>query len=384
MQAFNIYIPTRIVFGEGRLKEAGELIAPLALSVAIVTGRGSMRSAGFLDELVESLEAAGVEVPMMIEGTPPNPTVEFIDDSVRRLKEYVPGGVDMVIGLGGGSALDTAKALAFSLVNDGPVWEYITPSEEKRQPQRVPLPVVEIPSTSGTGSETSPNAVITNASESAKCPLSGPYLFPRIAIVDPRLPATMPKKLTVATAIDTWSHVFENFTQGMNDPFRDMLDVEAMRIVGRWLPVVVENPDDMEARSQLAIASFLGGMVLGISGAHVGHALEHPISAVTNCSHGEGLAFVLRGVTSFIEKVLPGRAEVAAATLPGEGGLGARYRAFAKLVGADFSPADIGLSENDFERIASLAMSTMAGACRRAPSTVDEQTLTDILKMSLE
>jgi len=384
MEPFNVYFPTRIVFGEGKLKETGDFVAPLAPSVCVVTGHASMRKTGFLDELLESLERAGVEVPLVIEGTPPNPTVEFIDDGVQRMKEFIPGGVEMVVGLGGGSSLDAAKALAFSAVNDGSIWEYITPTGAKRQPQRVPLPVVEIPSTSGTGSETSCNAVITNPAEEAKCALSGPYLFPRLAIVDPRLPAAMPRKLTAATGIDAWSHVFENFTQCMNDPFTDALNLEALRIVPRWLPEAVEKPSDMEARSHLTVASMMGGMVLGVSGAHVGHALEHPISALTNCPHGEGLAFVLKGVTAWIEKVLPERAAMVEATLPGDGTLSRRYRSLLRRIDCDVMPEDVGLEEAHFDKIAALAMKTMAGAVKRAPVTVDEKTLRDILDMSME
>ena len=156
-----------------------------------------------------------------------------------------------------------------------------------------------------------------------------------------------------------------------------------MATSARRLPVVVEKPDDMEARSELAVASFYGGMALGVSGAHVGHALEHPISAITNCAHGEGLAFVLKGVASWIEKVLPERAGVVRDTLPGDGGVGERYRSFIKSVDADIMPGDIGLEEKDFDRIASLAVTTMAGALRRAPVPVDEKALREILDMSM-
>ncbi|MBN1808686.1 MAG: iron-containing alcohol dehydrogenase [Planctomycetes bacterium] len=384
MEDFTIYMPTRIVFGEGRLKDAGELVAPYAERAVVVTGRSSMKNAGFLDELVESLEASGVAVPLLIEGTPPNPTVDFVDESVGRLKEYVPGEVDIVIGLGGGSALDSAKALAFSCANEGSVWEYISPSGEKKQPARIPLPTMMIPSTSGTGSETSCAAVISNTAEGAKVPLAGPYLFPRMAVIDPRLPATMPPRLTAATGIDTWSHVFENYTQSTSDPFTDLVNVETMRLVGEWLPAAVAQPSDMEARSRMAVASFYGGFSLGISGAHVGHALEHPISAITDCPHGEGLAFVLKGVTSWLEQVSPERAALVAALLPGEGALGTRYRQFLQSVGMDRTPSDLGFAENDFDRIATLALDTMGGACNRAPVPVGKQDLVAILAKCLE
>lgn len=380
MWDFDFYSPTRIVFGEGKLAELGPLASVLSDGVVILTGRSSMKDEGFLDEAVESIENSGVRVVAIVEGVPPNPTRAFVNGT-RDLLAGSREDFQVVIGLGGGSALDAAKAVAFALANPGDIWDYIDP-KTKKQPHDVPLPTIAVPSTAGTGSETSRNAVITNPELPAKCALSGPWLFPRIAVIDPRLSATQPPRLAAATAVDTFSHLFENFTQNVNDPVTDLFNLEGIRLVVEFLPKALDDPGNLEHRAALALASAYGGIVLGISGAHIGHALEHPISARKDVSHGEGLAAVLPGLMERLEEHLPERMAKVRDVFEGEGPLAERFVAFLDKVRLEVSLDGLGVGEDEDPAVAQDAFDTMKGAIDRAPFIPTHDDLVDILQRS--
>lgn len=380
MWSFEYYAPTKIVFGSGRLREIGNSAGVFGDCTVIITGRAAMRTHGFLAEATDALEMAGVEVAAVVEGTPPNPTSGFINGVTARLAEQADR-IDAVIGLGGGSSLDAAKAVAFCLRNPGDVWDYCNPAG-KKPPQNVPLPVIAAPSTAGTGSETSMNAVLTNPAAPAKVPLAGPWLFPRVALVDPRLASKQPPRLAAATAVDAFSHLFENYTQKMSDPITDLLNLEGMRLVCTHLPPALKHPETAEHWEALALASMYGGMVLGVSGAHVGHALEHPISARTDVAHGEGLAALLPGLMERLENALPERVARVVELLPAGGGLAERFVQFLEAVGLRVTLPGLGVHEDDFETIADDALATMKGAVAKAPFEAGKSALVHILERS--
>ena len=363
------YVPVRVLFGRGRLRELGCVSAPLGKKALVVAGRGSMRRLGFLDAALESLRAAGLDAEAL-EGTPPNPTTDFIDRGAGVARE---GKFDLVVALGGGSALDAAKGIAVCATNEGRVWEYVKKSDEDPRPvEKAPLPLVSLPSTSGTGSETTPYAVITNPRTHEKPALVSPGIFFRATIIDPELPSGMPPRLTAATGIDTFAHAFENYTSANRHPVAHALDVAAMEAVASLLPRAVEYGEE-EARDGMAWASAMGGVVLALSGAHMIHGMEHPVSGHFDVAHGEGLSALLPASVRHFGRGVPENVARVARILgeePGEDPAEACARGIERLlekVGLRLSLREIGVERSLIPRLAEDAMRTMGRTVRRAP-----------------
>ncbi len=382
------HVPVRVIFGRGRLAELGQVCAPLGKRALVVTGKGSMRRLGFLDEALESLRASGLDAEAF-EGTPPNPTTDFVDEGALVARH---GERDLIVGLGGGSALDAAKGIAVCARNEGGVWNYVKSSDKDPRPiQHPPLPLVSVPSTSGTGSETTPYAVITNPETHEKPALISPQLFFRASIIDPELPSRMPERLTAATGIDTFAHAFENFTSTNEHPVAHALDVAAMEAVAQFLARAVEYGDE-EARDRMAWASARGGASLALSGGQMVHGMEHPVSGHFDVAHGEGLAALLPACIRHFGKGCPEKAARVARILGEEPAKGAEddpaeacargVEALLEKVGLRLTLKDIGVERSAIARLAEDAMRTMGRTVRRAPVETGRDDLVRIYEES--
>jgi alcohol dehydrogenase YqhD (iron-dependent ADH family) len=292
MQNFVFYNPIKMIFGPGELKKIGTEAKALGRKAMIVTGKGSSSKFNILSETLGYLKNENVEI-IIFDKIEPNPRTTTIDMAARIARE---GNCDLVIGLGGGSPMDAAKAVAAAAAANVPIWDLISHGQTPK-PLTKALPIIEIPTLAATGSEGNAGGVFTNWETHEKAVLSNPILFPKVSIIDPVLTLTVPENYTIDGGIDIICHVIEGFFTGVeNTPIQDRLALSIVRTVMDNLPVVIGNPKDINARSQLSWASTvaLSGLInQGRGGAYPLHAMQHALSGHYDISHGRGLAILL-------------------------------------------------------------------------------------------
>jgi alcohol dehydrogenase class IV len=278
--------PTEIRFGQGKLDELGEVVAALGQRALLVTGpvRDARRSP--VERALASLRKAGV-VTAHFAGVVQNPTTESVDAGAAMARAF---RAEVVVGLGGGSSMDTAKAVAVGATHPGSAWDYLF---FKKEPTAATLPVVAVPTTSGTGSHVTQVAVMTETATRTKSAVYHPRVFPRVAIVDPDLMTSVPPHVTGSTGFDVMAHAFESFIHVGGNPYADVLAVEALGLVRRHLPTAVRDGTDLEARQGMAWADTLAGLCIATAGVTLPHGIGMTVGGfVPHVMHGESLAVV--------------------------------------------------------------------------------------------
>jgi alcohol dehydrogenase class IV len=296
---FEFATAAQIVFGPGRLAEVGPLAARLGSRALVVTG-SSRRHAGRLHGLLG--EAGIASEAFAFAGEPSVATVAAGLAAARR------AGAELVIGLGGGSALDAAKAIAGFLGNPGDPLDYL---EVVGQNLPLPLPArpwIAIPTTAGTGAEVTRNAVLAVPERGAKVSLRSPHLFARVALVDPELTLGLPPELTAATGMDALTQLLEAYVCSRANPQTDALCVAGLALAARTLPRTFAQPDDLAARTDLALASLWSGMALTNAGLGAVHGLAAPIGGMFPAPHGAVCAALLAPVMAANLAALASRA----------------------------------------------------------------------------
>lgn len=294
MKDFEIHIQTQLLFGAGKEREFYKRLEALGKRIFIVIGGGSVKRLGYLDRVREGLEKENISV-QVFEGIEPNPTAGTINNAA---KEAAGFSADVILALGGGSAMDAAKAVA-GLVYAGEedIWPYVL-GEPKAGRMEGALPVAAIPTTAATASEVTPHSVISKPEIKGKSPISYPFLRPAVSWLNPDFTLELPLTPTRDGASDILSHVFENYLLGGNQsPLADYYSEGVMATVLETLPLVAAEPDNYELRARLLWASNLalnGYQMAGRQPAgFVMHGIEHAISGFYhNIAHGRGLATI--------------------------------------------------------------------------------------------
>ena len=232
---FDAFVPTRLVFGAGRLAEAGTLARSLGRRALIVTSRSAMARLGYTGRLQESLTAAGLQ-SSVFQDLGPAPTTDNVDRAADLAREF---HADLIIGMGGGSALDCAKAVAGVAPGRMTSADYLH-GRAPIGPETLPL--LAIPTTSGTGSEMNRSAILVDPGQCQKDGIRSDFLFPRVALVDPRLTYDMPTAVTAQTGFDTLTHAVESYVSAKSQPLADVLALDAMATVITELPLVLTQP----------------------------------------------------------------------------------------------------------------------------------------------
>lgn len=291
---FTFFVPTQIRFGAGKLNELKTIAPTLGNRVLLVTRprKGSLKATY---EVVEKLlEEVGLSYTYFDEVIP-NPTLEGVEKGIELAVE---NQVDFVIGIGGGSVLDTAKLIAFLTTPSGAIdWEaalskYSNPFAVGPSPDSA-LPFIAVSTTSGTGSHCTQAAVVSDTVKQEKITLFHSGLFPSIAIVDPELMCSVPPTVTAATGFDAFTHAFESFLGGRTSPLTEAMSLEAIRLIFENLPAVLKDPHNTSLRTRLAWADTLAGMCLANGGADLPHPLGEIIGGICpRIAHGETLAMV--------------------------------------------------------------------------------------------
>jgi len=299
-------IPQRVVFGNGVLDTVGKEASRLGSRAYVVAAEGSMQKLGFLPRTVTRLKEAGLATNVF-DGVQPNPTTVAVEQLAADVKKKgrLP---DVIIALGGGSAIDFGKALAVALVTEPPVWDYVQRAgyTPKKAPQSTP-PVIAIPTTAGTGSEVTSWSVITNPSTGAKPAIYDPAILPKVALVDPELTRSLPPALTAETGFDVLSHALEAYTGTLASPFSDLVALEAIRLVGANIETAVNRGNDDTARSNMAWASTLAGLAIEHAGTHLVHNMAHALGGVLDLPHGKSIAVCLPFVMEYCVDAAPER-----------------------------------------------------------------------------
>jgi alcohol dehydrogenase class IV len=326
LSVFEFSTATEIVFGSGRIAELGKRAAAFGRRALVVTGSRPERNAAALAQLRE----AGLSLTLLAVAGEPTTELARRGVELARLAE-----VELVIGIGGGSALDAAKAIAALLPNGGDPLEYLEVVGRGRALESPSLPCLAVPTTAGTGSEVTKNAVLQAEAEGVKVSLRGLSLLPRLALVDPALTLSVPKEVTAATGLDALTQVMEPFVSKARGPLTDALCLEGMRRAARSLLRAFREPSDLEAREDLALASLFGGLALANAKLGAVHGFAGPLGGALGAPHGALCARLLPEVM---------QTNLAVARERGETDVVARYGVIASLLtGTNDSAPELGI-----------------------------------------
>ena len=281
---FNFSTAARIIFGPGSIMEAPQLIGALGQRAFLVTGRTIDRA----QALLENLTKAGIKTKTYsVSG---EPTIADVMAGVQRAREVKS---DIVIGIGGGSAIDTGKAIAALITNEGEPLDYLEVIGHGKKITKESAPYVAIPTTSGTGAEVTANAVLFSPENKVKVSLRSPLMLPKVAIIDPELTYSLPPTLTASTGMDALTQLIEPYVSNEANPLTDIICDKGMRLAAESLILAYKENTNLEARNNMAMASLFGGLALQNAKLGAVHGFAGPIGGMFPAPHGSICAKLL-------------------------------------------------------------------------------------------
>jgi len=298
LNVFEFMTIGRIYFQPGSIKKLGEEVKTLrGRKVLLVTDKG-VRNSGVLTKAIESLEKEGLSY-VVFDEVEPNPSLETAQKGYALLKEK---GCDILAAVGGGSPMDTAKAIGIQATNPEPLLKY----EGSNKVVNPLPPLIAVPTTAGTGSEVTGASVITDRTRKYKTPIRSPFLIPRVALLDPEVLATLPPLVLASTGMDALTHAYETFVSTLTNPISQALAYDSMRLIGKYLRALYANPDNREAQGHMMLASTMAGMAFFNGRLGMVHALAHPLGGVFDTPHGMANAILLPHCMDFSRMAAPG------------------------------------------------------------------------------
>ncbi|HEB3532418.1 TPA: iron-containing alcohol dehydrogenase [Burkholderia cenocepacia] len=294
MTTYHFQTVRHIVHGAGSLATLPDKLALLDTPVkriALIT-QPSMEALGIVDRVIESLDAKDVDV-RIIRGVELEPTIGNVETVFN--EQIAPFAPQAILSIGGGSVLDAAKLFAVRLTNDEPLRNWLGIDLIKHPG----VPMILVPTTAGTGSEVTPNAIVTLPDESLKVGIVSRHLLPQIVILDPELTLGLPKPITAATGMDAFVHALESYISTKANPISDMYAMESMRLIGANIVDAYENGQSLKAREAMMLGSMYGGLALTAAGTAAVHALAYPLGGMFNVTHGVANAMLLPHVMAF-------------------------------------------------------------------------------------
>ena len=355
---FSYFRPVRLLFGSHVADQIGTKAKEYGKHALIVTGRGSTKRSGLLDRTIELLAKEGVKATVFNK-VEPNPLTTTVMEGAALARE---AGCDLVIGMGGGSMMDAAKAVAFCAVNDGDVSEYIACTRTGTGC----LPILLIPTTCGTGSEANPFAVLTNPETMDKKSLWGDLIYPKISFIDPELMKTMPADVLASVGFDALSHNMEGYLATRSQPITDQLALHAISLSAKSLPAVYQGKGTQEDWENITLASLLGGIVINTAGVGGGHGMEHPVSGMYNVVHGKGLAALTPPIFRHSYDTKPERYATISRLLGGkdETDCAEAVERFLESINLKCKLRDLGVEESGIEWLTDNCVNVFAGSMR--------------------
>lgn len=380
------YIPTRVIFGAGCLEELGSVELPGTKAVIFITNGGSMVKTGILGRVEKLLDRRGIAY-VLFDEVSPNPTKAEVMRAVGLAKRE---GCDFVIGLGGGSSIDAAKAAAMMMKNGGDLWDYAAGTGGKKQAKGA-APIIAITTTAGTGTETNQYSVVTNEATNEKLDFTTKDMFPHTSIIDPELMVTLPRGLTVYQGFDALFHAAECYiTNDHENKLLDLYAEESIGIVTRWLPVAADKGDDIEARAYMAYAAdVLSGYCEALVFPTSHHIIAQSLGGLYPAmEHGVTLIVLTEAYYTKLKKLVPeildalgaAMGEPAAPGDPGQSYINGLVRLMEATGVRYLKMSDYGVDPADFPRLADMVVDVVGIDYERY--TLTKQDVTDILEAS--
>ncbi|MDM5247518.1 iron-containing alcohol dehydrogenase [Lysinibacillus sp. G4S2] len=275
---FNFNLPTSIEFGNGTVNNVGKRAKELGGKKALIITDKGLAQTGILKRVTDSLEQEGIPFLVYDEITPNPKDV----DCVKAYEQFKGENIDLLLGLGGGSSMDTAKAIGVLFTHEGELKDRYGFNLLERDI----TPLICIPTTSGTGSEVTTGSVITDTITKQKEAILDIKLAPKLAIVDPELTLSLPKSITAATGMDALTHAIEAYTSNIAEPISDALSLYAIEIIAKYLPLAVEDGNNLEARQNMLVGSLIAGMAFTHADLGAVHAMAEPLGGLYDTPHG--------------------------------------------------------------------------------------------------
>ncbi|MBF0198059.1 MAG: iron-containing alcohol dehydrogenase [Planctomycetes bacterium] len=393
-QTFDYYMPTKIIFGPGRLNELEKKAnIPGKKALIVISAGGSMKKYGYLDRVINALKINDID-SVVYDKIQPNPISDHVDEGGKVARDE---GCDFVIGLGGGSSMDSAKSIAIMAKNPGVYWDYINGGSGGGQPPKEgALPIICITTTAGTGTEADPWTVITKEETQEKIGWGCDHTFPKMSIVDPELMVSIPPVYTAYQGMDAFFHAAEGYLANVNQPASDLHCLSAISLIAKNLPIAVEDGSNIDARGKVAWANTQSGIVESLSCVISHHSLEHAISAIfPDIPHGAGLVSTSVAYFTALAKKSPERfPEMAEAMGEDLTGLNAEEKALAfvtaleKLIAAcnlqELRLSDFGVKKADAKNIVDNAYENMGFLFTLDPVKFEAEEMVSIIEACCE
>ncbi len=384
MKNFVNFIPTRLFFGAGSLSNLSTMELPGDKALVVISAGTSMRKFGYLDSVVAHLEKQGVTCTIY-DKILPNPIKDHVMEAAALCRE---NGCNFVVGLGGGSTIDSAKSIAMMACNEGDYWDYIEGGTGKGQaPVGGVLPIIAIPTTAGTGTEIDPWTVVTHNCE--KIGYGFDLTFPVSAIVDPELMLSIPSHLTAYQGFDAFFHAAEGYIAKIATPISELYSLKSIELLYKSLPTACADGQNVAAREDVALASTLAGMVESTSSCTSEHSLEHAMSAYyPELPHGAGLIAISVAYFSSFINTCPERLIAMATAMTGvqatapEEFIAALQEMQNRCGVGSIALSDWGIKADDMEKFATNARDTMGGLFSRDPRELSHDECVEIYRQS--
>ncbi|XPV77306.1 MAG: iron-containing alcohol dehydrogenase [Desulfovibrio sp.] len=392
MLEFQMYMPTRIIFGPDKLEELGSTphLPAGSKAMIVISGGGSMIRNGYLDRVQGLLSENGVS-SIVYDKIRPNPESAQVEEAAEIVKAQE---IDFIVGLGGGSSIDSAKAIALLSTNGGKYWDYMSGGTGGNKKPRIPaLPIVAIPTTAGTGTEADPWTVITKTGGNEKIGWGNDSTFPKLSIVDPKLTLSVPPRTTAYTGMDAFFHAVEAYLATCSQPSSNMLALEAVHLISHYLPLAVKEGDNLDARTALMWANTAAGLCETYSSCISQHSIEHAISGFyPDVPHGAGLTMLSKSYFSYLLQIKPERFEELALAMGDESVYDMapedRPQAFITALDrlieqaglGDEKLSNYGVKKEDIPAMAKCAFDTMGGLFEITPIKMNEDDVVAILE----
>ena len=358
--------PTTIRFGAGRIRELGDACTYAGIDKPLLVTDRILADLPITEQLLGLLGKAGFE-KSLFGAVDPNPTDINLEAGIFTFKE---GGHDGIVALGGGSAIDLGKLIAFMSNQTRPVWDFEDVGDNwRRADAAVISPIVAVPTTAGTGSEVGRAAVIVNSKDHVKKIIFHPKVLPSIAICDPELTVGMPPTITVGTGMDAFAHCLEAFSSPLYHPMSHGIALEGMRLVTEHLPRVVQDAKNIESRAHMMSAAAMGAVAFQ-KGLGAVHAISHPVGAIYNTHHGMTNAVVIPAVLALNRQVIEEKISKAAAYLDINGGFDGFYDfvvGFRQALGVPNKLREMGVKRAEVERMTQMALTDPSGLGNPVP-----------------
>ncbi|WP_378954878.1 iron-containing alcohol dehydrogenase [Pelosinus sp. sgz500959] len=356
---FSYFMPTKIIFGWGKFEQASSHIVKFGQKILLVTGKYAMKKQGFTDRLIADLQKQGAETALFA-GMSANPLTKEVNACVDQFADWQP---DVVVALGGGSVIDGAKGIILGLSTREKVEPYLL---GQKPITHVDVPLIAIPTTAGTGSETNWAAILTDESCGVKTSFRHEGLFPQIAIVDPQLTVSLTSAITLETGFDVFAHAVETYISKSGlSPQIEMNSLAAIQLVGEYLPQALLDGNNQIARTKMMYGSMLMGFNLANSSTCLPHRLQYPIGVKTNTSHGSGLMVLFESWLEQTYEFSQEKFDRIASALDGKPSsckeeFMSAYRNFIRSLGVNLCLTDFSLTKQDIGYLAERVTGSLA------------------------